>query len=68
MGGHSKTSVEVNSEVADNGHHTIQIKNFVQLLLFIRAHRMDLWGNMSFLHKENTPVISVFLPYGVTCA
>ena len=32
MGGHSKTRVEINSEVADNEHHTV--KNFVQICRF----------------------------------
>ena len=36
MGGHSKTRVEINSEVADNGHHTIQKLPLI-IIIIIRA-------------------------------
>ena len=67
MGGHSETRVEINSEVTDNGHHTIK-KTFVQLLLLIRAYRMALWGNMSFPHKEkHTCDICISSLWGNVC-
>ena len=51
MGGHSTTRVEINSEVADNGHHSIQKLSFNFCCLFVRTG----WScgeNMSFPHKE----------------
>ena len=51
MGGHTKTRVEINSEVADNGHHTIQKLSFNFCCLFVRTG-WPFEGNMSFPHKE----------------
>ena len=51
MGSHSKTRVEINSEVAYNGHHTIKKLSFNFCCLFVRTG----WScgeNMSFPHKE----------------
>jgi len=51
MGGHSKTRVEIISEVSDNGHHTIQKLSFNFCRLFVRTG----WScgeNRSFPHKD----------------
>ena len=62
-----KTRVEINSEVADNGHHTIQKHSFNFCCLFVRTG----WScgeNMSFPHKvKNTCDICVSSLWGNVC-
>ena len=48
---HSKARVEINSEVADNGHLTIQKLSFKFCCLFVRTV-LSCGENMSFPHKD----------------
>ena len=67
MGGHSKTRVEIKSEDADNGHHTIQKLSYNLCCLFVRTG-WSFGENMSFPHKEkHTCNISVSSLWGNVC-